>query len=181
MAIKIGDRGDDRLVGTDGPDLLDGNGGSDTLIGGAGNDQLLGNAGQDLLRGGAGDDYLVGGADGDRLYGGPGADRFIWNGNPRDPTGPRVLDNIFDFDWREGDRIDVREIDANVFRDGNQAFEWRGTATFTGQAGEARLFIIDTPDVKVTTIEFDRDGDRYGDLTIGIPGARAIPEYAFLL
>lgn len=53
---KIGEAGDDQLVGSDGVDILYGN---------AGDDRLCGNAGNDILDGGTGNDYLYGQAGND--------------------------------------------------------------------------------------------------------------------
>lgn len=55
---KIGQDGDDQLVGSYGDDFL---------YGGKGNDRITGNGGKDVLDGGEGDDYLYGG-EGDDTY-----------------------------------------------------------------------------------------------------------------
>lgn len=94
---KFGGAGDDRLFGGAGNDRLSGGGRHDHLSGGEHNDTLLGNDGRDSLVGGRGNDYLVGG---------DGADRFIFSrGEGRD--------RIQDFSRREGDKIDLSDLDLN--------------------------------------------------------------------
>lgn len=108
-----------------------GNGLDNTLFGVAGNDLLLGGRGSDTLRGGAGNDVLEGfAADGrwwtheyDTLTGDGGADVFVIGISER-PEGvsayrssasserfPQYLGQgkvyITDFNWREGDKIEV--------------------------------------------------------------------------
>ena len=123
--ILNGDVGNDTLLGFSGNDLLDGWIGDDELYGEAGNDTLLGFSGNDLLDGGTGDDILNGfgfefttGFDVsisqfDTLSGGAGADTFVLG----DANGAFYLDGstpgwdrfatITDFDWQEGDKIQV--------------------------------------------------------------------------
>lgn len=64
-AVKIGDAGPNRLVGTNNNDVLRGLGGNDKLFGRGDGDRLYGGPGRDLL---------VGGDDHDLLVGGPGRD-----------------------------------------------------------------------------------------------------------
>jgi Ca2+-binding RTX toxin-like protein len=131
----FGQSGNDYVDGGDGNDYVDGGTGSDTLIGGLGNDQLFGGDGNDYAYGGAGNDSLSGGfgndtlsgGDGndrlngygltvnndsqfDNLYGGNGADTFIlggMNGVYYNETGDGYA-VIKDFDYREGDKIEVK-------------------------------------------------------------------------
>ena len=111
--------GNDYLYGEAGNDTLLGYYGNDYLYGGAGNDNLYGEAGDDTLNGEAGDDNLYGGGYGydsgeyDILTGGSGADTFVLG----DAWGSFYLDSsykgwgsyatITDFDWTEGDKIQV--------------------------------------------------------------------------
>ncbi len=95
---------------------ITGNGGANTLNGGAGND---------MIDGGGGADIIIGGAGSDTLFGGAGADTFqyqspadIGAGAPLIARGsiPATVsvDTILDFSIREGDRIDLRALDANI-------------------------------------------------------------------
>ena len=121
-----GGSGDDELDGSlaNGPLLGQGGAGDDGLTGGSGNDTLLGGAGADTLDGGAGDDLLIGGLGPDRLAGGDGADvfRFLATDDPIPPNARVLPETITDFSQADGDRIDLRAIDADATRPGNQAF-----------------------------------------------------------
>lgn len=76
-------------------------GGNDYLDGGAGNDVLYGQGGHDVLRGGAGSD---------QLFGGSGADLFLWRQGDAGRPGQADEDRIHDFNAREGDRLDLRDL-----------------------------------------------------------------------
>ena len=118
-----------KLWGDGGNDLLDGRGGNDTLYGGSGNDTLYGGSGRDKLYGGAGTD---------RLHGGTGADTFVFTAlSDSRPNSSR--DVIVDFNRGDDDYIDLRAIDANTTRSGDQAFEFIGSKAYSGKAGELRF------------------------------------------
>ncbi len=114
----------DRLVGIE---SLVGSAHADVLVagsradhrfdGGGGNDTLRGYGGNDSLFGGDGDDRLLGGEGGDLLSGGAGNDTFVFDESAL--VGGHV-DRIFD--WALGDLIDLRAIDADRGRTGDQAF-----------------------------------------------------------
>ncbi|WP_434704541.1 retention module-containing protein [Pseudomonas sp. Z1-12] len=87
--------GNDTLLGGAGNDIIFGQGGNDTLNGGKGNDILLGGTGSDTLIGGQGNDTLIGGL---------GGDTFVWKSGD---TGTDVIKN---FNYAEGDRIDLRDL-----------------------------------------------------------------------
>jgi len=144
MAVRIGTDERETLTGTSGPDTILGDAGDDTLVGRGGPDVLVGgppgnvsNTDQDILRGGRGDDVLLGGSDADKLFGGPGRDRFVFQDDedasrPGDVLtgvrrGDEIPDIIHGFDARGGlgigDIIDLRGIDANPMRDGDQPFQ----------------------------------------------------------
>ena len=128
--------GDDTCAGEDGDDFIFGHDGTDFLHGDAGNDVLDGGAGFDVLKGDGGNDTLVGEQFADELWGGLGADTFRFNS-----IGPGVAGNLLvDFKWWEGDKIDLRGIDAKAHSLwdsstwGDQAFSWVG---YTGSAPNA--------------------------------------------
>ncbi|WP_157269749.1 M10 family metallopeptidase [Azohydromonas aeria] len=85
--------------------VLTGNAGANLLRGGAGNDTLLGGLGHDTLAGGAGRDLLTGGT---------GADVFDFNGAGDGGITAQAWDVISDFSAAQGDRIDLRDFDANT-------------------------------------------------------------------
>ena len=97
----------------------------DRMNGFAGNDTMLGNGGRDTLYGDAGADRILGGAGRDHLHGGTGADDFVFNdGDTGNSASTR--DVIFDFALRSDD-LDLRLIDANSRRSGDQNFDFGGT------------------------------------------------------
>ncbi len=140
-----GGRGNDTLDGSaaNGPLLGRGGAGDDSLTGGSGNDALSGGAGADTLDGGAGDDTLVGGAGPDEMRGGAGADVFRYPA-PSEPPAPDVRllpERIIDFSQADGDRIDLRAIDARPDLPGDQAFLFAdGIGFIADQPGTARTF-----------------------------------------
>ena len=67
------------------------------------------NDGDDTLYGGNGNDLLIGGHGNNTLYGGNGADTFLFL------KGKTGVDTIKDFNAKEGDRIDIKDILADEF------------------------------------------------------------------
>lgn len=132
----FGNGSSQRIDGRGGADFLAGGGGNDILLGGGGNDKLLGGNGDDILDGGAGKDILVGGRGADTLTGGAGADMFVFSSRHDSPV--NTPDVITDFSRSQGDRIDLRAIDANTKSAGDQAFKFIGTDGFHKKAGELR-------------------------------------------
>jgi len=117
-----GNRYNNKLYGVAGDDTLNGAAGNDFLYGGDDDDLLSGGLGRDELYGGRGTDTLQG-ADSytdkskDKLSGGDGADVFVLGdagGNFYTTGRKRDYALIRDFDWREGDTIQV-EGDRNNF------------------------------------------------------------------
>ena len=171
----FGGNGHDRLLGGTGHDRLDGGAGNDTLHGNSGNDTLTGDAGNDTLKGEAGNDRITGGLGRDKMWGGAGKDVFDFNSVKESKVGSQ-RDIIYDFKSGQ-DRIDLRDIDANVLRKGNQKFFWTGLdapflspkdgaaflqAGFTGKAGELRF--------DRGILMGDTDGDGKADFQIKIVG-----------
>ncbi|ODA68652.1 Serralysin A precursor [Methyloligella halotolerans] len=182
----IGGRGRDRIIGNDaeneisgrgsadyisggaGDDILKGNRGRDILIGSDGNDALYGGHGYDRLSGGAGDDLLVGGRHRDILRGGEGADRFTFNTLSDSGIGAR-RDIITDFAAGE-DLIDLAAIDALASAAGDQAFQWIGTARYSGQGGELRYREV----ADGVVVKADFDGDSGDDFQIFVRNVRSL-------
>ncbi|MDW5376381.1 cellulose binding domain-containing protein [Halomonas sp. HP20-15] len=131
-----------------------------TLAGTLDDDLLFGFDGDDSLAGNAGDDRLIGGEGSDTLEGGDGADSFVFRSTFE--SGPDDSDRILDFDFAEGDIIDLSAIDANSALDGDQAFDWRGELGFTGAGGELRL--------SGATLQADVNGDGITDMAIELVG-----------
>lgn len=63
-------------------------------------------------------------------------------------------------DFAAGDRIDLRLIDANSTRGGDQAFTFIGATAFTGVAGQLRYDGI--------TLSGDTNGDGIADFTVAL-------------
>jgi Ca2+-binding RTX toxin-like protein len=88
------------VFGSGSDDNITGDAGANSLSGWFGNDTLKGEGGNDTLNGEDGDDTITGGAGDDFMQGGTGADKFVF--------GPGSgADNVFDFNFADGDRIDL--------------------------------------------------------------------------
>lgn len=175
-----GGDGKDKLEGGTGADLLKGDDGNDTLRGGSGGDRLYGASGHDRLEGGRGDDELFGGTGKDTLDGGigedmlkgaAGADTFAFA-----TTGQADGDVIIDFEHAEGDRINLRKIDANTGLGGDQAFNLIDSAGFSETAQELRSWIKKGN----TYIAGDTDGDGVADFRIMLEGKHDLVDADFL-
>jgi serralysin len=138
-----GDNGTNTLWGFNGNDSLKGYGGADYLEGFDGNDTLRGMDGNDRIGGGIGNDILDGGAGADVMRGDEGADTFLWNSIGDVGLTAATCDVVADFSLAQGDRIDLRGIDANVYAAGDQAFRFIGTAAFSGRPGEINYYYAD--------------------------------------
>ncbi|MDJ0743360.1 MAG: calcium-binding protein [Xenococcaceae cyanobacterium MO_167.B27] len=121
-----GHDGNDYLFGGDGKDVLSGDGGNDFFSGGSGNDVMGGSIGDDIMYGDSGNDQLLGGGNDDILHGSNstakgayeydklrgdgGADVFVlgttFGGGGAWYTGLGYA-TIEDFDWKEGDKIQL--------------------------------------------------------------------------
>jgi predicted extracellular nuclease len=151
----FGGAGNDILDGGNDNDRLDGGLGNDSLDGANGDDQLLGGAGDDTLSGGNGNDVLDGGIGNDVIFGGNGTDRFVFGAGSG-------TDAIRDF--ARGEKIDLTLIDANTAAADVQTFTYVGSAAFSGQAGELRVFTQSGLGI----IEGDVDGNGVADFVISV-------------
>ncbi len=129
-----------------------GNALANSLTGGAGSDTLLGGDGNDVVDGGLGADSLAGGL---------GADRFLFK-----TAGEANRDVIADFSAAQGDRIDLRPLDADALLVGDQAFTWIGGVGFAGVAGQVRF--------AGGMLEGDVDGDGLADFQIALTGMASL-------
>lgn len=116
----------------DGNDTLFGFSGDDTIYGNGGNDFIDAYSHEDVVYGGQGNDTIIGGGDKDILYGNEGADTFRYLDRLESYPSYRngLVDVIKDFNVAQGDKIDLRAIDANSSVAGDQAF---GFASGPGQ------------------------------------------------
>ena len=174
--IFYGGFGDDELFGDAGADRLNGEDGADRIEGGIGNDGLYGSAGADILLGGDGDDALSGGLQRDTMTGGAGRDQFIF-GNGDASAESFAADLITDFSRSEGDRIYLRQMDADLTQAGDQNFSFVGTTAFSGKAGELRYDSVQG-DIYVTG---DTNGDGAGDFVIRLLALPTLAAIDFVL
>lgn len=148
--------------------LLKGNAGANILKGGLGNDTLMGGAGNDILLGGTGADVLNGGS---------GADRFIFNAITDSGSVATGRDRVQDFSHAQGDKVDLRLIDADSAAAGDQRFHLIGSAGFSGDAGELRYQRVGT----TTVLQGDVNGDGKADFSVSFDGAISFVASDFLL
>ncbi|MBL8659452.1 MAG: PQQ-dependent sugar dehydrogenase [Rhodospirillales bacterium] len=189
----FGNAGADRLYGSYGNDTIHGGTGADSVYGSLGNDKLFGDDADDLIYGGTGIDSLVGGFGNDRLFGeedgdylagrqgadrltgGPGSDFFDYNTIGESTPAPAGRDTIVDFqgigDARSVDKVDLRGIDADATKAGNQAFVFRGTAAFTGP-GQLHVKALGDN----TLIEANTKGSLAADFAILVTDGAVKPE-----
>lgn len=167
--------GNDQIKAGSGADYVLGNRGNDILSGGSGNDVLWGDEGADKLDGGTENDRLIGGLGRDTLTGSRGKDVFVFDtGDTR--ASKSTADYITDFSGSLGDRIDLRAIDANVKKSGNQAFSFIGTKAFTA-AGQVRY----EKTASDTYILFNTDADASAEGVIRLKGAMDLQKGWFVL
>lgn len=164
-----GDGGNDRVYGGEGRDTLYGGSGDDKISGSLDADRLYGDDDDDRVNGGGSNDWLYGGQGDDRLTGvngqdymrgGGGNDVFDFNKTTESKAGADDRDVIFDF-TRGRDTIDLRTIDADTTRGGNQAFDMIGGAQFSDagqvrsvQRGDNRIVQVNT-DNNLNTVEME--------------------------
>ncbi|WP_262296663.1 hypothetical protein [Microvirga sesbaniae] len=145
---------------------LTGNGLANMLTGNAGANRLSGGAGADVLNGGLGQDSLTGGA---------GKDVFAFDDRDTGAAKSRA-DVVTDFSGRQGDRLDLRAVDANTKRAGDQAFSFIGTKAFS-KAGQVR-----TETVKgATYVLLNTDSDKAAEAVIKLKGALDLHKGWFVL
>lgn len=147
------------------------------LVGSAHADLLNGGTWNETLNGGAGDDRIAGRGGKDRLIGGEGRDVFVYSSSSDSGIGSDNRDTIVDFNRDEGDLVDLATLDANAHVAGDQAFDFLGTAAFTGVAGQLRY--IATSLYRV--IEMDMNGDGRTDMQIRVDGGGDLLASDFVL
>ncbi len=126
-----------------------------------GNDAVNGGTGADLLFGFNGNDELDGGAGVDRMTGGAGFDDFNFSAGDTG-VGAGNRDIILDFLGGGGaEDIDLSAIDANTTVNGNQTFNFIGTAAFSDPTAGANLAAG-----QVRYQLFDSDGNGSLDSTL---------------
>jgi len=136
---------------------------------------LTGNAGANNLSGGAGNDRLSGGLGQDRLTGGAGRDVFVF-ANKETGSSKKKADYILDFSGKGGDRIDLKAIDANTKKKGDQKFAFIGQKDFS-KAGQVRF----EKTKKETYVYLNTDNDKAAEAVIKLKGSLELSKGWFVL
>lgn len=147
--------------------VLTGNGAIDGTGNGLGN-TLTGNAGNNVLTGGLGRDTMSG-------FG--GADTFVFGSIDDSTVAVSGRDTITGFKASQGDRLDLRLIDAASTVDGDQAFTFIGDGAFSQQAGQLRAVF----EGGSTVVSGDVNGDGGADFAFALEGKVALTQGEFLL
>jgi Ca2+-binding RTX toxin-like protein len=145
------------------------------LTGSAHANTLVGNAGKNTLKGGSGNDKLSGGLGQDTLWGQAGRDKFVFDDRDTGSSKGRA-DTIMDFSGRGGDRLDLRAVDANTKRGGDQNFSFIGTKGFS-KAGEVRYEKAG----RDTYVYLNTDNDKSAEAVIKLKGAMDLQKGWFVL
>ncbi|MGJ7039644.1 Ca2+-binding RTX toxin-like protein [Shinella sp. BE166] len=143
----------------------------------SGNDIIKGGDLDDVIRGHKGNDKITGGVGADALYGGLGSDMFVFRSIEDSSVEPFGRDKIYDFSPFQKDRIDLRSIDANSDKSGNQKFQFIGDDQFNQKAGELRYQKKGSD----TLIYGDLDGDGNADFSIALDTALILKSADFIL
>ncbi|WP_201861451.1 cadherin domain-containing protein [Microvirga soli] len=175
LTIVLQDVAKETTTGTSGGDTVSGGSSTDNLSGGAGNDSLNGGGGKDKINGGTGNDRIIGGSGQDSLTGGSGKDVFAF-ANKDTGTSKKTADYITDFSGKGGDKIDLKLIDADTKKKGDQAFSFIGTKEFT-KAGQVRYEKAG----KDTYIYLNTDSDKTAEGVIKLKGAMDMQKGWFVL
>jgi Ca2+-binding RTX toxin-like protein len=180
----FGEEGNDRIFGSArgevlnnylSGDFLSGGAGDDVITGGNAPGWLTGDAGNDILRGQDASEELTGGEGRDRISGGGNNDQFSFYAVS--DSGPADFDTILDFNSSQGDKFDLRGIDAIAPTAGDDAFTFVGGAAFTGAAGELRLDARNG----YAMLEADITGDGVADFVVRLMGVSSLSLVDFML
>ncbi len=146
--------------------------GADTFTLSSAADVVLGFGGSDTIRGNGGADSISGGAGRDHLYGGASADDFIFD-DLQTGRGTAARDVIYDFMPRSDD-LDLRQIDANSRRAGDQNFDFGGT-----RAGANDVWFARSGNNLI--VFGDTNGDARADFEIELRGVSSLTAGDFIL
>jgi len=152
-----------------------GNAAANRMTGSNGADVIRGMGGNDVLHGRDGNDRLVGGSGRDTLTGGSGRDVFAWDDRETGRS-KATADQVLDFRGKQGDRLDLRLVDANAKLKGDQAFTFIGKGAFT-KAGQVRY----EKSGKDTWIHLNTDADGASEAVIRLKGAMDVSKGWILL
>lgn len=138
------------------------------------NDTLTGDGQANVIKGGIGNDVITGGVGADVLHGGTGADTFVYTSLADSTVAATGRDSIYNFSHAEGDRIDLRQIDA-VAGGGDTAFTL--VSGFTKAAGQ----LVAQFKAGTTLVQGDVNGDGVADFAITVTSKSALVGGDFML
>jgi Ca2+-binding RTX toxin-like protein len=137
------------------------------------NTTVTGGIADDTIVAGSGKDLIIGGLGGDRLTGGGGRDIFRYLSINDSLPGKSNRDVITDFKRGQGDRIDLRRIDADPGRKGNQSLSFVTGQSFSGAGGEV-IF-------QSGRLQVDISGDMRPDMEIQLLGVRTFQASSLIM
>jgi Ca2+-binding RTX toxin-like protein len=154
----------------------------ENVTGDAAANRFVGGAQNDTLNGGAGDDVLTGGLGRDMLTGGAGRDVFDFDAILESGKKAATRDLVLDFKHGE-DKIDLKDLDANRNKSGDQAFKFIASSDFHHTAGELHVLKFDKPGKArdFTLVEGDINGDGRADFQIELKGLINLTKGDFIL
>ncbi len=147
----------------------------ENVVGSNYRDTIKGDAGNNVLNGGAERDALTGGGGADTIIGGSGADTFVFTSLSDSTVAIQGRDLVADFNPLQGDRIDLRGIDA-VQGGVDNAFSL--VSNFTGIAGQLRVVVEGAGRY---VVEGDVNGDKLADFAINVHSTVAPTTWDFML
>jgi Ca2+-binding RTX toxin-like protein len=136
-------------------------------------ENVIGGSRNDVITGSGLKNTLIGGVGADQLAGGAGADVFSYSAIAHSKVATSGRDTIKDFSAGAGDRIDLASIDANGQLNGDQPFNFIGSATFSGVRGQLRF--------ASGVLSADLNGDRTPDFAIALSNVTALNVGALVL
>ena len=115
------------------------------------------------------------------MTGGHGADSFVFESRAESGVSATTRDVITDFD--ASDLINVRDVDANELKFGDQNFRFIGAQAFHHVAGELRFYEFNPAGSArdATFVQADVNGDARADFAIGLAGLHNLNVHDFIL
>lgn len=142
----------------------------------SGNDSLTGSLLDDKLGGGAGNDRIFGRLGADEMTGGKGADKFVFMAFLDSIALPGEYDTITDFSRSQGDKIEMKKLDANLTIVGQQDATFIGDSDFSGKAGELQAYALRGTAYAL----IDVDGDAVEDFGLVLEDVSSISRSDFI-